>query len=95
MDAEHIAVDRVEGVGDVREQDGAALLKERLKGKGQYLVRTVAHEHLALLDAVGLGQRGHQLAGVRVGVELEPLVHPLLHRFHHLGGGRVGVLVGV
>ena len=95
MDAEHIAVDRVEGVGDVREQDGAALLKERLEGEGQHLIRTVAHEHLALLDAVGLGQRRHQLAGVRVGVELEPLVHPLLHRFHHLGGGRIGVLVGV
>ena len=95
MDAEHIAVDRIEGVGDVRKQDGTPFLKERLEGKGQHLVRTVAHEHLALLDAVGLRQRRHQLAGVRIGIELEPLVHPLLYRFHHLGGGWVGVLVGV
>ena len=79
VDAEHIAVDRIEGIGDVRKQDGTPFLKERL----------------ALLDAVGLRQRRHQLAGVRIGIELEPLVHPLLYRFHHLGGGWVGVLVGV
>ena len=45
-DAEQAAIDRVETVGDVREQQRRIMLQQRGEGVGQHFVRAVADEHL-------------------------------------------------
>ena len=45
-DAEQAAIDRIEAVGDVGEQQRRIMLEQRGEGVRQHLVRAVADEHL-------------------------------------------------
>ena len=97
-DAVQPAIDRVEAVGDVREQQRPPVFQQADEGVGQYLVRTVADEHPVGRNAEMVGHRFAQHQPGRVRIELEPVaIHAQfgLHGRHRMRAGRVGVLVGV
>ncbi|MNZ50347.1 hypothetical protein D3C78_681330 [compost metagenome] len=94
-DAIKPAVDRVEAVGHVGEQQRLAVLEQAVEGVGQHLVRAIADEHLARLHTVVLGHRMLQAVAVRVRVEAQVVAHFRLHGRHRLRRRTIGILVGV
>jgi hypothetical protein len=62
---------------------------------GQHLVRAVADEDVAGVDAVVVADRQLELLGIRVGVELKRLAGGGADRVQRARRGAVGVLVGV
>ena len=98
IDAVQPAVDRVEAVGDVREENRRLVLQQRHEDVGQHFVRAVADENLLWRHAVQPGDGGLEQIGVGIGVEAQACgvgAEFRLNRRQHLGRGRVGVLVGV
>ena len=94
-DAEQVAPDRVERIGDVRIQDGLVRTEERLEREREHVVRPVAEKHLRGLHAEASGQRGLEAPAVRVRVERERGRVERAQHLLHARRGRVGVLVGV
>ncbi|MNQ79015.1 hypothetical protein D3C85_939440 [compost metagenome] len=94
-DAIEPAVDRVEAVGHIREQQGLAVLEQAVEGVGQHLVRAVADEYLTRLHAIVIGHRMLQAVAVRVRVEAQVVADFRLHGRHRLGRWAIGILVGV
>ncbi|MCY1260240.1 hypothetical protein D9M70_84830 [compost metagenome] len=95
IDAVQAAIDRVEAVGDVREQQRSVVLEQRVEGVRQHLVGTVADEHLARLDAVVVGHRLLQAVGVRVRVQAQVVGRRGADRLDDLRRRAIGVLVGI
>jgi len=94
-DAVEGAVDGVEAVGDVREEQGAVVLEQGQEGQGQHLVGAVAHEHLPGLEAVPGGDGLPEAGGGGVGVEPETVRGRFPDGLQGPGGGPIGVLVGI
>ena len=94
-DAEQVAPDRIERIGDIRVQDGLIRTEERLEREREHVVRPVAEEHLGRLHAEALGQRGFEALAVRIRVECERGRIKGAQRLLYARRGRVGVLVGV
>ena len=59
-DAEQAAIDRVETVGDVREEQRRIMLQQRGEGVGQHLVRAAADEYLFRVHLMVGGQGSPQ-----------------------------------
>jgi hypothetical protein len=94
-DAEQAAVDRIEAVGDVGEQQGRLAPQQAGERVGQHLVRAIADEHLVRIDAVVGGQRLEQLQRHGVGIEPERLGRRRPDGLDRHGRGAERALVGV
>ncbi len=95
LDAVQAAVDRVEAVSDIGEQQRRGVLKQGLKDVGQHFVRAVADENLRRRDLVIVGDGSFQSLGVRVRVQAQRIGQLAPDRFQHLGRRAVRVFVGV
>jgi hypothetical protein len=89
------AIHRVEAVADVGEQDWPPVFEQGEERVGQHLIRAVADEDVAGVDAMVVADRQLELLGIRVGVELKRLAGGGADRVQRARRGAVGVLVGV
>jgi hypothetical protein len=98
IDAVQPAIDRVEAVGDVGEEDRRVVLEQGHESVRQHLVRAVADEDLLRRHAMRAGDGRLEQVGVRVGVEAQAcriVAEFRLDRRQHARRGRVGIFVGV
>jgi hypothetical protein len=72
-DAEQAAIDRVETVGDVREEQRRIVLQQGGEGVGQHFVGAVADEDLFGPHLVIGGQGRPQRGGLRVRIETQAI----------------------
>ena len=95
LDPEQAAIDRIEAVGDVGEQERRVVLQQGGEGVGQHFVGAVADEHLVGPHPV-IGRQGLP-QGRRQGIWIEPQAVGRLgpDRPQGAGGGAEGALVGV
>ena len=94
-DTEQAAIDRVETVGDVREQQRRIMLQESGEGVGQHLVRAIADEHLFRPHVVVGGQRSPQRGRLRVRVQAQRIGRLVAQRCQCARGGTKRTLIGV
>ena len=95
VDTVEAAVDRIEAVGDVREEDRLLMLQQRLEGVRQHLVRPVAHENVGRGEAVESRHRLLQGVGVGIRIEAQGAGGRRRDGRQRLGRRRIGILVGV
>ena len=94
-DIEQPAIDRVEAVGDVGEQQRRVMLEQRAEGVRQHLVRAVADEDLFGPHLVVVGQRRPQRGGLRVRIEAQRVGRLGADRFQRARGRTKRAFIGV
>ena len=93
--AEQIAPDRIERVGDVRIENGLVRAEERLERQREHIIRAVAEEYLRRLQVKPLCDSGFESFRVRIRVNCEFCGVKCAQNLGHGRRGRVRVLVGV
>src|SRR5690554_511416 len=67
----HLTIDRIEAVSDLGHLERPLMTEERLERQCQYLIGTIADEHLFHCDTMFAGQRLAQSQRLGVGVETQ------------------------
>ena len=93
--AEQIAPDRIERVGDIRVEDGLVRAEERLERQRKHIVRAVAEEYLRRLQVKPLCDSGFECFRVRIRVNRKFCGVKRAQNLGHGRRGRVRILVGV
>ena len=70
-DTVQLAVDGIKTVGDVRVNQRAVMIEQRLKGKGQNFIRAIAHKYMIPTNTVVVGNGLAQGGRVRVRVKAQ------------------------